>query len=1448
MDGDETVTANFAPIMYTVTAAVSGSGTVTSDLSGIDCGADCDEVWAGGTVVMLTATPDQYHEFVGWSGGSCDGETSATCVITVDGDETLTANFAPIMYTVTAAVSGSGTVTSDLPGIDCGADCDESWQEGTLVTLTATPDQYHEFVGWSGGSCDGETSATCAITVDGDETVTANFAPIMYTVAVAVSGSGTVTSDLPGIDCGADCDEVWQEGTLVTLTATPDTHHEFVAWSGGPCDGDTNPSCAFMVSTDENITATFQPILHTVTVVVIGPTDSGTVTGDAGGIACPGVCSADLPEGSQLTLTASSVDGWQFTNWSGGPCDGSTTDTCLITVDRPVSITATYLTGRTLTVTNGGGGMVTSDPAGVNCGGDCSESWLEGTVITLTATPDDGYVFDGWTGDVCAGTSQPCQFTLSDDTDVGASFSLDPSIPLPADTYFSLAVTEDSHNHVGAKRLFLAFERPPFSSPNDVTGTVVSAQVAPGEIQLDGAVSEWDQTLWTNVTGLVQNNYPLSEFLDGVTTPIQVTSAWDEDRVYFAVRWEDAGHTESTRYKKWIYGDQGNGESGWNGQLHLGATAGAPNEFVVNATGHELAGLESEDRLFLMFPIVDSEGVFAPDGPGCAAYCHANHSDDNPGQNYTGTDVSVMHANLVGDAADIWHWKAARTGPSGCADDKYIDYATGTSSGRRADSGSAAYGGNGLVGSDPEWMHSSGLSYTGDDLQDADKLLFAGAPLGGEELPSNISLLPSGSRGDVEAVGAFDVSTNTWTVEMRRRRDTGDALADHSFEGNPAQAPVTALVGAGDPVFGETLYDSPGNQCYGCHGLNGEGFSSGSAWSVPRVQRSSGAQIVQALNTVPAMSWLSVDEQEAEDIAAWLQTQATFAPTWTVDVTVNGPAGAGVVTSDPPGIDCAASCAAEFLDGTPVTLAAANVAGWTFTGWSGPCSGTGPCSFTVNADTQVTANYQSQTTNWTLTVVNGGGGVVNNTSGVIDCGSTCTEVLSDGSQVTLVATPDAGYVFSGWTTGPCGGGTGPCSFAITQDETVTAAFSPVTCGSIIYDQGGTNGFGRVLVVDETSLNKPTAMVFLPNDPDAFLVTEQTGSLLYFNDWACTPVNSVNVAGVLPVYPTGGEPGLVGMVLHPDFASNGYVFLYHSSQPDFIEVSVSRMTATFNGGALQLGDAVRIIDFRKNTPAPNHNGGGLVFAPDGTLLASVGEGGWDNNSVAGFNTNLLGSVVRIEPSLTAGQGGYTIPAGNMFPAGNPPCDGVVGSSSACPEILAMGLRNPFRMSMADNVVYIGDVGAGYEEINSFDYTDSSVHFGWPGQDGPGGGAGMTDPIMAYSRGDATAIGFRAEDPMGNMTGCVSVISGDVYRALGGDKYGGLLTNRLLFSEWYDAFVRGLGVDASGGATGLDLHLVHREGVTDLVEGPDGYIYLVARRMTGSGCTGTATATIYRLVRP
>jgi len=233
----------------------------------------------------------------------------------------------------------------------------------------------------------------------------------------------------------------------------------------------------------------------------------------------------------------------------------------------------------------------------------------------------------------------------------------------PADTYFSLAVTENSHNHSGARLLFLDFQGSTPSRAMIQNNVVIAPRIDRGAITLEGDAGEWDSANLTIVPGLVQNNYPLSEFVDAVPTDVTVGSAWDEDYVYFLVQWRDAGHTASTKFQKWIYGDQGGGESGWNSQVHAGVAAGAPNEGAVNAQ-HVLAGSESEDRVLMMFPITDSEGNFSDGGLGCAAYCHANLADDNPWQNYTGTGVAAMHTNVDGDRADIWHWKSSRTAPS----------------------------------------------------------------------------------------------------------------------------------------------------------------------------------------------------------------------------------------------------------------------------------------------------------------------------------------------------------------------------------------------------------------------------------------------------------------------------------------------------------------------------------------------------------------------------------------------------------------------------------------------------------------------------------------------------------------------------------------------------------------------------------------------------------------
>ncbi len=420
-----------------------------------------------------------------------------------------------------------------------------------------------------------------------------------------------------------------------------------------------------------------------------------------------------------------------------------------------------------------------------------------------------------------------------------------------------------------------------------------------------------------------------------------------------------------------------------------------------------------------------------------------------------------------------------------------------------------------------------------------------------------------------------------------------------------------------------------------------------------------------------------------------------------------------------------------------------------------------------------------------------------------------------------------------------------------EDSVIPPPAAIPTCqgSAIIYDANtsGPNRFGRQFVTDSNIPGfAPIDIAFVPGSASAFVVASQGGYLHYF-DGGCAPINAVDLRSVLPVGSSAGEQGLLNVEFHPDYASNRYVFFYHTSVAGTVN-SITRMTVSFAAsGALVLRDAVRIIDFRKNGSADNHNGGGLVFAPDKSLLASVGDGGGGvGPNTAQDNRNLLGKVVRVLPNLAPGGSGYTIPFGNMFPATNAKCSDVAQSAAPCPEILALGLRNPFRMAIDRDIIFLGDVGTNYEEINSFDYTKSTLNFGWPTHDGPVASsaiAGYRNPIVAYRR-DVEAAYFRAEDPMATQTGSASVIIGDVYR---GANYGGLLDGALFFGDFYDGFNRYVGVAAGAEGNGVitdtdgvpGTHLVHENAITAAVRGPDGFFYLTAL---------FGPPAVYRLVRP
>ena len=235
----------------------SGGGEVVSSPAGIECGVTCSHAFLGG-VVVLTATPAPGSVFAGWSGGDCSG-TGPTCKVTLSAATDVTAEFTlERTLTVLKSGSGGGEVVSTTPvaaaGIECGMTCSHAFPEGTRVVLAATANGTSVFVGWSGGGCSG--AEACEVSMSAATQVTAVFeARVRLTVSKSGSGGGRVVSSPAGIDCGATCSHLYQEGASVTLSATANATSTFTGWSGGGCSG--TGTCEVSMSESVEVTAVF---------------------------------------------------------------------------------------------------------------------------------------------------------------------------------------------------------------------------------------------------------------------------------------------------------------------------------------------------------------------------------------------------------------------------------------------------------------------------------------------------------------------------------------------------------------------------------------------------------------------------------------------------------------------------------------------------------------------------------------------------------------------------------------------------------------------------------------------------------------------------------------------------------------------------------------------------------------------------------------------------------------------------------------------------------------------------------------------------------------------------------------------------------------------------------------------------------------------------------------
>jgi photosystem II stability/assembly factor-like uncharacterized protein/uncharacterized protein (DUF2141 family) len=233
----------------------NGSGTVASSPDGINCGTICFANYDPGTTISLTAQASSGSTFQGW-GGSCSG--LSTCEVTMDSPQVISATFSLISYplTITKDGDGTGTITSNPAGINCGTDCSASFSYSSKITLTAASDVGSAFSGWT-GDCSSINGNTCEVTIDQSNNVKATF-KLAYRLTANKNGNGKgkVTSNPSGIDCGSDCDEDFVRNSTITLTASSSPGSYFTGWSG-MCSS-TKTTCQVTLSQAGTVTATFK--------------------------------------------------------------------------------------------------------------------------------------------------------------------------------------------------------------------------------------------------------------------------------------------------------------------------------------------------------------------------------------------------------------------------------------------------------------------------------------------------------------------------------------------------------------------------------------------------------------------------------------------------------------------------------------------------------------------------------------------------------------------------------------------------------------------------------------------------------------------------------------------------------------------------------------------------------------------------------------------------------------------------------------------------------------------------------------------------------------------------------------------------------------------------------------------------------------------------------------
>ena len=262
-----------------------------------------------------------------------------------------------------------------------------------------------------------------------------------------------------------------------------------------------------------------------------------------------------------------------------------------------------------------------------------------------------------------------------------------------------------------------------------------------------------------------------------------------------------------------------------------------------------------------------------------------------------------------------------------------------------------------------------------------------------------------------------------------------------------------------------------------------------------------------------------------------------------------------------------------------------------------------------------------------------------------------------------------------------------------------------------------------------SFSEPIELTHANDGSGLVYVAEKAGRVRAFEN-VRTVTTATTVLNITSLVLNSGEQGLLGIAFHPEFATNGYLYVHYSGRPDGRTVVARYTRSATNPAVFDPASAQIVLEVAQ--PFSNHNGGKLAFGPDGYLYLSLGDGGSGNDpgNRAQNRTLLLGKMLRFDVDNPAAGLNYGIPPDNPY----------VGNTDGFrEEIFAYGLRNMFKFSFdrETGTLWGADVGQNnYEEI---DLVANGGNYGWRVAEGlhcniPSTGCdrtGFTDPVYEYT---------------------------------------------------------------------------------------------------------------------